>query len=110
VVTVITITAISYCGYRISFMGYCRSDISLLDSKRFWRWCITHRITEFLDFFRRAVFQRIENTTFQKLDLFLSSGEGGGEKTPTHLGPLERTNLNHWTIRFTQLFNHLRPG
>jgi hypothetical protein len=36
----------------------------------------------------------------------------GGGKTPTHLGPLDRVNLNHWTIpvRFTQLFNHLRPG
>jgi hypothetical protein len=34
-----------------------------------------------------------KNTTFQKLDLFLPSGEGG-EKTPTHLGPLERANLN----------------
>jgi hypothetical protein len=28
------------------------------------------------------------------------------------LGPLERANLNYWTtpVRFTQLFNHLRPG
>jgi hypothetical protein len=39
----------------------------------------------------------VESTTFRKLDLFLSSGEGGGEKTPTQLGPLERANLNHWT-------------
>jgi hypothetical protein len=33
-------------------------------------------------------------------------------KKPTQLGPLERANLNHWTtpVRFTQLFNHLRPG
>jgi hypothetical protein len=38
----------------------------------------------------------LENTMFRKLDLFPSSGEGGG-KTPTQLGPLERTNLNHWT-------------
>jgi hypothetical protein len=32
-------------------------------------------------------------------------------KTPTQLGPLERANLNHWTtpVRYTQLFNHLRP-
>jgi hypothetical protein len=35
-------------------------------------------------------------TTFRKLDLFPSSGEGGGEDT-SQLGPLERTNLNHWT-------------
>jgi hypothetical protein len=34
-----------------------------------------------------------KSTTFRKLDLFPSSGEGG-EKTPTQLGPLERANLN----------------
>jgi hypothetical protein len=33
------------------------------------------------------------NTTFRKLDLFPSSGKGGGKKTPTQLGPLERANL-----------------
>jgi hypothetical protein len=33
------------------------------------------------------------NTTFRKLDLLPSSDER--EKTPTLLGPLERTNLNH---------------
>jgi hypothetical protein len=38
----------------------------------------------------------LKNTTFRKLDLFPSSGEGG-EKTPTQLSPLERANLNHWT-------------
>jgi hypothetical protein len=38
----------------------------------------------------------LENTTFRKLDLFASSGEGG-EKTPAQLGPLKRANLNHWT-------------
>jgi hypothetical protein len=31
------------------------------------------------------------NTTFQKLDLFPSSGEGR-EKTPTQVGSLERAN------------------
>jgi hypothetical protein len=31
-----------------------------------------------------------QNTTFRKLDLFSSSGEGG--KTPTLLGPVERDN------------------
>jgi hypothetical protein len=30
------------------------------------------------------------------MNLFPSSGEG--RKTPTLLGPLERANLNHWTI------------
>jgi hypothetical protein len=39
-----------------------------------------------------------ENTTFQKLDLFPSSGEGG---TPTMLGPLERSNLYQWTTNVT---------
>jgi hypothetical protein len=34
----------------------------------------------------------LENTTFRKLDLFPSSGEGGG-KTPTQLGSLERVLL-----------------
>jgi hypothetical protein len=42
-----------------------------------------------------------KNTTFRKLDLFPSSGEGG-EKTPTQLGPLERANLNHWTMEKVQ--------
>jgi hypothetical protein len=37
----------------------------------------------------------LENMTFRKLDLFLSSGEGGGEDT-SQLGPLERANLNYW--------------
>jgi hypothetical protein len=31
----------------------------------------------FLDFVHRPVFQEAENTTFRKLDLFPSSGEGG---------------------------------
>jgi hypothetical protein len=45
----------------------------------------------------------LENTTFRKLDLFPSSGEGGGEDT-TQLGPLERANLNHWTSDGNILF------
>jgi hypothetical protein len=53
-----------------------------------------HRITGLLDFFHCAVFQKIETTAIQKLDLFPSSGEGW--KTPTQLGSLERANLNHW--------------
>jgi hypothetical protein len=44
------------------------------------------RITRFLDFVHRPVFQKLENTTFRKLDLFPSSGEGA--KTLTLLGPL----------------------
>jgi hypothetical protein len=38
---------------------------------------------------------------FQKLDPLPSSGEG--RKTSTLLGPLERANLNHWTICIQQL-------
>jgi hypothetical protein len=52
------------------------------------------RITGFSDFVHRPVFQKLENTTFRKLDLFPSSGDG---ETPALLGPLERANLNHWT-------------
>jgi predicted ATPase len=33
---------------------------------------------------------------FRKQGLFLSSGEGGGGKTPTLLEPLERAGLNQW--------------
>jgi hypothetical protein len=33
------------------------------------------------------------------MDLFPSSDEG--RETPTLLGPLERTNLNHWTTHVT---------
>jgi hypothetical protein len=36
----------------------------------------------------------VKNTTFRKLDLFPSSGEG----KPTHLGPLETSSLSHWTV------------
>jgi hypothetical protein len=46
-----------------------------VDSKRFWRWCITHRMIRFLDFFHRPVFWRTENTTFRKVDLFPCSGD-----------------------------------
>jgi hypothetical protein len=49
-----------------------------------------YRITGFLDFFHRPVFQRTENTTFRKLDPFPSSGEGGGEDTYS-VGPLRKS-------------------
>jgi hypothetical protein len=39
----------------------------------------------------------LQNTTFRKLHLFPSSYEGEG-KIYTLLGPLERANLNDWTI------------
>jgi hypothetical protein len=43
-----------------------------------------HRI--FLDFFHRPVLKK--NTTFRKLDLFTSSGEGGGEDTYSDISSL----------------------
>jgi hypothetical protein len=46
------------------------------------------------------------NTTRRRLDLFPSSREG--RQTPTLLGLLERANLNHWTIPFTNHSPHLR--
>jgi hypothetical protein len=36
----------------------------------------------------------LNNVTSRKLDMFLSSGEGGGE-TPTLLGPLGSANPKH---------------
>jgi hypothetical protein len=36
--------------------------------------------------------ETVKNTTFRKLDLIPSSGEG----KPTLLGPLERASLSHW--------------
>jgi hypothetical protein len=59
-------------------------------SKWFWRWCITLRITGFSDFVHRPVFCRLENTTFGKLNLSPSSGEG---ETPALLGPLGLTSV-----------------
>jgi hypothetical protein len=53
------------------------------------------RIAGLLDFVHRPEFQIPQNTTFRKLDLFPSSGEG--KETPTLLDPLERANLSHWT-------------
>jgi hypothetical protein len=43
------------------------------------------------------VFLGVSNTTFRKLDLFPSSGEGG-EKISARLGPLDGANLNQWTV------------
>jgi hypothetical protein len=45
-----------------------------IHSKGFWRWCVTLITTRFLDFVHRPDFQKQENTTFRKLDLFPSSG------------------------------------
>jgi hypothetical protein len=56
------------CAFLVIVNTYMH--ITLVGSKGFWRWCMTHRITEFLDFFHRPMFYKIENTTFRKLDLF----------------------------------------
>jgi hypothetical protein len=52
--------------------------------------------SELLRFWTLSIFQyskKLNNTTFRKLDLIPSSGQGG--KTPSQLGPLEKANLNH---------------
>jgi hypothetical protein len=43
---------------------------------------------------------KLEETTFLKLDLFPSSGDW--RDIPTLLGPLERANLNQWLFHFWQ--------
>jgi hypothetical protein len=48
------------------------------------------KITGFLDVVSCPEFQMLENTTFRKLGLFPSSGEG--RETLVLLGPLERAN------------------
>jgi hypothetical protein len=49
---------------------------------------VYNRVTRFLDCDRRP-----ENTTFRKLDLLLSLGEG--REIPTLLSPLEGANFSH---------------
>jgi hypothetical protein len=64
----------------------------------------------FWNFFHRPDSREYETRRFGNWICFRPQVKG--EKIPTQLGPLERTSLNHWTtpVRFTQLFNHLRPG
>jgi hypothetical protein len=52
---------------------------------------MTLRITGFVDFVHCLKFWILENTTFQKLDVFLSNGED--REMPTLLSPLEGDNL-----------------
>jgi hypothetical protein len=52
--------------------------------------------SELLDFWTLSIIQyskKLESTTFQKLDLFPFSGEGGRRAVGR---PLETANLNHW--------------
>jgi hypothetical protein len=57
---------------------------------------------------QQKIVKNSKNTTFRKLDLFPSSGEG----KPTLLGPLDRASLSHRTIDVTDhtSYKHLRPG
>jgi hypothetical protein len=59
------------------------------------------RITGFVDLVHVPEFEIQENTTVQKKDLFLSSGnvcERERERdTSTLSSPLEKANLTHWT-------------
>jgi hypothetical protein len=57
------------------------------NTQNYWSFGLVHR----------PVFQKLENTTFRKMDLFPSSDKRG--ETPTQLGLLQRANLNHWTPR-----------
>jgi hypothetical protein len=65
---------------------------------------MTIRITVVPYFVHHPVFEKLENTTFRKPDLFPSSGEG--RKTPTLLGPKERAKLIqcyqslNWRLQF----------
>jgi hypothetical protein len=71
------------------------SDFSTLGVTS-WNTFSVVRITELQDSVHRLEFLILENTTFRKLDLFLSSSEGN--QTSTLLGPLERVSPNHWTM------------
>jgi hypothetical protein len=55
----------------------------------------------FSDFDHHPVL-KIRNTTFRKMYLFPSSGEG---ETPAMLGCLESANLNHWTTHVKEKVN-----
>jgi hypothetical protein len=59
-----------------------------------------------LDFVHRPIFQKLEYTTFQKLDLFPSSGEW---ETPTVLVPLERANHSHSNVQWLRLAIYKGP-
>jgi hypothetical protein len=59
-----------------NILTFCVTSV-LVEFKGFWRWCITLRITGFhdLSIVRNSKYV-LENTTFRKLDLFSSLGEG----------------------------------
>jgi hypothetical protein len=84
-----------YIGRRIdAFSLYLRItseiEIAFVEFKRFWRWCIAHRITGFLDFFRRLGFLGVETRRFGNWIRFRPHGKGG-ENTYS-VGPPEDGN------------------
>jgi hypothetical protein len=79
------IISIHVCRFSFFKVGISLYESLHVESKGLWKWCITLRITMILDFVHHLEFQIPENTTFQKLNLFLSLGEG--RETPTPLCP-----------------------
>jgi hypothetical protein len=72
----------------------------LVEAKGFRRWCITLRITGFLDLPIIPNSKYYKEQRFEIWTLFPISGEG--MEAPTLLGPLEIANLNHWTKAHVQ--------
>jgi hypothetical protein len=69
----------------------------LVHSKGLWQWCITLRITGFCGL---CLSSGIPKTTEHNVSETGSvSVLNEGSETSTLFGPLEKTNLNHWTTR-----------
>jgi hypothetical protein len=67
---------------------------NLAECKGFWQWLtMVYNTQESLGLWTLPIVRKLQNTTFQKLDLVSSSGEW--RETTSLLGPLERANLNH---------------
>jgi hypothetical protein len=75
-----------------------------LECKGFLMWCLTLRITGFMDYIRRPVFQ-MKIKRFGKVDLFLSARED--KETPILLVPLGRSNMKRSSFRNFGGFNYL---
>jgi hypothetical protein len=71
-----SVTALSSLLHNTFSRTIWRVLIINYEYKRFWRWCITHRITGFPDFVLRPEFEKLETTRFRKLDPLPSSDEG----------------------------------
>jgi hypothetical protein len=86
--TDVTKPRLSHCGYQPISPSYSRST-RLKPGRTLARQTVVHmsmnsELLGFFNFVHRPVFQKLENTTFRKLDLFPSSGEG--EEAPAVLG------------------------